>query len=95
MVAASKKEMNDTVIQLRDKDGHNSMVRLSVSLNDKSSYTTDRLNRMHSTWYFAREERLFINHFIYNYIINKSYFFVITKDVQVYSFYFVIDFFAA
>lgn len=33
MVAASKKEMNDTVIQLRDKDGHNSMVRSSVSLS--------------------------------------------------------------
>lgn len=94
MVAASKKEMNDTVIQLRDKDGHNSMVRLSVSLNDKFSYTTDRLNRMHSTWYFAREETA-INHFIYNYIINKSYFFVIIKDVQVYSFYFAIYFFAA
>lgn len=33
MVAASKKEMNDTVIQLRDKDGYNSTVRSSVSLN--------------------------------------------------------------
>lgn len=41
MVAASKKEMNDTVIQLRNKDGHNSTVRSSsVSLSDNFTWST-------------------------------------------------------
>jgi len=81
MVATSKKEMNDTVIQLRDKDGHNSTVcsSVSLSLTNFLLQLIDLLNTFYVNIFCLRGTA--INHF--SIVINKSYFLVI-RDASIY-----------
>lgn len=82
--------MNDTVILLRDKDGHNSKVRSSVSLSlcDDNFLVLFRYSRLTEhifTRYFARRTAnicLIYNcvFIVYTFIRNKFCFLAAAKD---------------